>query len=76
MPLTLPALLDAALVEPGNHLPLASAGLEPVDVPTSAPELLGTPEGCARRARSATHGTSADADADAPFASSRPRTPP
>jgi hypothetical protein len=39
----LQALLDAALFEPGNHLPLASAGLEPVDVPTSEPTLLGTP---------------------------------
>ena len=36
-------LLDAVLFEPGNHLPLDSAGLEPVDVPTSAPTLLGTP---------------------------------
>ena len=36
-------LLDAVLLEPGNHLPLSSAGLEPVDVPTSAPTLLGTP---------------------------------
>ena len=35
-------LLDAVLFEPGNHLPLQSAGVEPVDVPTSAPELLGT----------------------------------
>ena len=40
---TLQALLDAALFEPGNHLPLDSAGTEPVDVPTSAPTLLGTP---------------------------------
>lgn len=39
----LQALLDAALFEPGNQLPLASAGLEPVDVPTSSPILLGTP---------------------------------
>ena len=39
----LQALLDATLFEPGNHLPLSSAGLEPVDVPTSAPTLLGTP---------------------------------
>ena len=36
-------LFEAALFEPGHHLPLQSAGLEPVDVPTSAPELLGTP---------------------------------
>ena len=35
-------LLDATLFEPGNHLPASSAGLEPVDVPTSAPTLLGT----------------------------------
>ena len=41
---TLQALLDAVLFEPGNHLPLNSAGLEPVDVPTSAPTLLGTPQ--------------------------------
>ena len=40
---TLQALLDAALFEPGHHLPLDAAGLEPVDVPTSAPTLLGTP---------------------------------
>ena len=39
----LQALLDATLFEPGNQLPLASAGLEPVDVPTSSPILLGTP---------------------------------
>ena len=35
-------LVDAVLFEPGAHLPLESAGMEPVDVPTSAPELLGT----------------------------------
>ena len=40
---TLQALLDAALFEPGNHLPLDCAGREPVDVPSSEPELLGTP---------------------------------
>ena len=39
----LQALLDAVLFEPGAHLPASSEGLEPVDVPTSAPELLGTP---------------------------------
>ena len=39
----LQALFDAVLFEPGSHLPLAAAGLEPVDVPTSAPTLLGTP---------------------------------
>jgi hypothetical protein len=39
----LQALLDAALFEPGHHLPLSSAGREPVDVPTSEPRLLGTP---------------------------------
>ena len=37
------ALLDATLFEPGAHLPARSADLEPQDVPTSAPELLGTP---------------------------------
>ena len=36
-------LVDAVLFEPGHHLPLESEGLEPIDVPTSAPELLGTP---------------------------------
>ena len=36
-------LFDSALFEPGNHLPLKAVGVEPVDVPTSAPELLGTP---------------------------------
>ena len=36
-------LLDAVLFQPGNHLPLDKSGLEPVDVPTSAPSLLGTP---------------------------------
>ena len=40
---TLQALFDAVLFEPGAHLPLEAAALEPVDVPTSAPELLGTP---------------------------------
>ena len=30
------------LFEPGTFLPARSAELEPVDVPTSAPELLGT----------------------------------
>jgi hypothetical protein len=30
------------LFEPGHHLPLKAAGIEPVDVPTSAPKLLGT----------------------------------
>ncbi len=35
-------LFDAALFEPGHHLPLKAQGAEPVDVPTSAPELLGT----------------------------------
>jgi hypothetical protein len=35
-------LLDAALFQPGHHLPLDAAGREPVDVPTSAPTLLGT----------------------------------
>jgi len=35
-------LFDAALFEPGHHLPLKAQGMEPVDVPTSAPELLGT----------------------------------
>ena len=39
---TLQHLFDAALFEPGHHLPLKAAGVEPVDVPTSAPELLGT----------------------------------
>ena len=39
----LQALLEAALFEPGAHLPLASNELEPQDVPSSAPELLGTP---------------------------------
>ena len=39
----LQALLDAVLFQPGNHLPLDKSGLEPVDVPTSAPSLLGTP---------------------------------
>ena len=39
----LQALLDGALFEPGAHLPIDSAGLEPVDVPSSAPQLLGTP---------------------------------
>ena len=39
----LQALLEAALFEPGAHLPLASDELEPQDVPSSAPELLGTP---------------------------------
>jgi hypothetical protein len=38
----LQALFDAVLFEPGAHLPHASAAMEPVDVPTSAPELLGT----------------------------------
>mgnify|MGYP003683882683 CR=1 FL=1 len=38
----LQCLLDAILFEPGAHLPLASTGLEPMDVPSSAPELLGT----------------------------------
>ena len=36
------ALLDATLFEPGAHLPARSAELEPQDVPTSSPELLGT----------------------------------
>lgn len=40
---TLQALLDAVLFEPGAHLPLDSAGQEPIDVPTSAPSLLSTP---------------------------------
>jgi hypothetical protein len=39
----LQALFDAVLFEPGAFLPARSAELEPVDVPTSAPELLGTP---------------------------------
>ena len=39
----LQALLEAALFEPGAHLPLQSDELEPQDVPSSAPELLGTP---------------------------------
>lgn len=34
--------LDAVLFEPGNHLPAKSSELEPQDVPTSSPELLGT----------------------------------
>jgi thiol-disulfide isomerase/thioredoxin len=38
----LQALFDAVLFEPGTFLPKHSAELEPVDVPTSAPELLGT----------------------------------
>jgi len=40
--LKLQKLLDAALFQPGAHLPLESAGLEPREVPTSAPKLLGT----------------------------------
>ena len=35
-------LLDAVLFEPGNHRPLNSSGQEPIDVPSSAPTLLGT----------------------------------
>ena len=40
---TLQKLLDAVFFQPGSHLPLLSAGIEPVDVPSSAPMLLGTP---------------------------------
>ena len=36
-------MLHAVLFEPGNHLPLKHEGREPIDVPTSAPELLATP---------------------------------
>ena len=41
--LKLQSVLDAAIFEPGAHLPLASTDIEPVDVPTSRPDLLGTP---------------------------------
>jgi hypothetical protein len=34
-------VLDAVLFEPGQHLPLASAGREPIEVPTLEPSLLG-----------------------------------
>lgn len=40
--LKLQKLLDAALFQPGAHLPLDSEGLVPSDVPTTAPKLLGT----------------------------------
>ena len=39
----LQALMDAVLFEPGGWLPPHSAELEPQEVPTTAPELLGTP---------------------------------
>ena len=39
----LQTLFECALFEPGWHQPLDAVGVEPVDVPTSVPTLLGTP---------------------------------